>query len=345
MSENIALRERAIRLQYEIDKGPSNSILKDVGSLKGRLETKLAELGELVHDLSKIQLESRRSPRPKSASKNSPKRSPDQKNWKNTFTLSEVTGGVDGRLPPILEDKYFPRKTLEYIPNHGVGNISDMISSAEELSGALFNTANSNDSPELGPPPIAHFEEGDPVKFDPNGISEVFTSSRNPQPPMFANLESRRKRRETSNLTQTMLEENVSHPPQPSKFTDTSLSTEQPFKSGAKRKLNTREDDFKSAPLVDSDIDGCLSSRKALDSTKSSELRQDYVKLGSPARRKVSQGLDEFDVVKEQESSNKSRRALSSSRSPSKNGFFIYTKGLMMFFRKRQLRSKIACKA
>ena len=48
----------------------------------------------------------------------SPRRSPDQRNWKNALTLSEVTGGTDGRLPPIVEDKYYPRRTMEYVFLH-----------------------------------------------------------------------------------------------------------------------------------------------------------------------------------------------------------------------------------
>ena len=82
--------------------------------IRGRLEAKLTELGSLVQELGVVQ-KSTRSPRRKSYIRKSPKRSPDQKNWKNTLTISEVTGGTDGRLPPIVEDKYFPRRTLEYV--------------------------------------------------------------------------------------------------------------------------------------------------------------------------------------------------------------------------------------
>lgn len=40
-------------------------------------------------------------------------RTPDQKNWRNMRTFSEAAGLEDDRLPPILEDKYYPRRTLE----------------------------------------------------------------------------------------------------------------------------------------------------------------------------------------------------------------------------------------
>lgn len=85
--------------------------------MKGKLEAKLSELGGLVQELENVQknVDSQRKQRRRSIGRSSPKRSPDQRNWKNALTLSEVTGGADGRLPPIVEDKYFPRRTMEYV--------------------------------------------------------------------------------------------------------------------------------------------------------------------------------------------------------------------------------------
>lgn len=121
LSENIALRERVISLQYEVDKRSGCAALADMGTVKEKLEAKLTELGGLVQDLGRIQVAAinPRSPKRKSMNQNESKRSPDQKNWKNNLTLSEVTAGGDGRLPPIVEDKYFPRKTLEYVRYSG----------------------------------------------------------------------------------------------------------------------------------------------------------------------------------------------------------------------------------
>lgn len=86
--------------------------------IKEKMEAKLTEIGGLVQELGKIQSDAtnRRSPKRKPIYSSSPKRSPDQKAWKNVLSLAEVTGAADGRLPPIVEDKYFPRKTLEYAP-------------------------------------------------------------------------------------------------------------------------------------------------------------------------------------------------------------------------------------
>lgn len=116
MSENLSLRERVVRLQHELDKAVDHSVLDDLGTVKRKIETKLAELGGFVQELSKVHTnaENRRMPKRRSSIKNSPPKSPGQKNWKNAVALSEITCGGDNRLPPIVEGKYFPRKTLEY---------------------------------------------------------------------------------------------------------------------------------------------------------------------------------------------------------------------------------------
>lgn len=114
LSENIALREEVIRLQFEIDNHVGSG---NISTVKARLDVKLLELGGLVQELGNVEqsTEDRRALRRRSGAKVSPKKSPDQRNWKNALTISEVTGGADGRLPPIVEDKYYPRRTLEYV--------------------------------------------------------------------------------------------------------------------------------------------------------------------------------------------------------------------------------------
>lgn len=118
MSENIALRQHIIRLEYDIDRYSGGIRLDDIGGIKEKLEAKLTEIGGLVQELGKIQTDAanRRSLKRINLAGTSPKKSPDQKVWKNVLSLAEVTGGADGRLPPIVEDKYYPRRTLEYAP-------------------------------------------------------------------------------------------------------------------------------------------------------------------------------------------------------------------------------------
>ena len=88
--------------------------MEDVGTVKAKLEEKLAELGSLVVELGGLGNGGRHNrSSPRKPVQASPKRSPDQKRWKNALTLSEAAGGLDGRLPPIIEGKYFPRRTME----------------------------------------------------------------------------------------------------------------------------------------------------------------------------------------------------------------------------------------
>lgn len=107
--------------------------------------------------------------------------------------------------------------------------------------------ANIIDSPELGPPPIAHFEDGDPTKFSPtrdNAQSEKYhISEADIQPGIFANLETRKRRRETSNLRQTISLNADSPGIEPSINMEQPTLTRQPLKSGAKRKLDVAEDE------------------------------------------------------------------------------------------------------
>lgn len=115
LSENVSLREQIIKLHYEVEKDTSRAVQDNVNSVRAQLEAKLLDLGGLVQELGKVHnnVESQRAQKRKSLNRNSPKRSPDQRNWKNALTLSEVTGGADGRLPSIVEDKYYPRRTME----------------------------------------------------------------------------------------------------------------------------------------------------------------------------------------------------------------------------------------
>ena len=117
LSENVSLREQMIKIRYETEKSTGRAVLEYVDNMKGKFEAKLAELGGLVEELGNVKknVDTQRAQRRKSVMRSSPKRSPDQRNWKNALTLSEVTGGADGRLPPIVEDKYFPRRTMEYV--------------------------------------------------------------------------------------------------------------------------------------------------------------------------------------------------------------------------------------
>ncbi|KAL8678147.1 MAG: hypothetical protein Q9186_005479 [Xanthomendoza sp. 1 TL-2023] len=229
LSENIALREQVIKLQFEID---NNVGAGDIGRVKGILEAKLSELGSLVQELGNVQqiAEDRRAIRRKSGVKASPKKSPDQRNWKNALTISEVTGGADGRLPPIVEGKYYPRRTLD----------------ADELVGFLPTSGDPADSPDLGPPPVAHFDAGDAIKFDVNQCEPEACAKPGGEgdfnPALFANLETRRKRRESSQRGEHTMTEAIGMQVDHEAPSSGQLKPGYALKSGAKRKFSARED-------------------------------------------------------------------------------------------------------
>ena len=186
----------------------------------------MQELGQAQRDAKRRAQQKREA----LSSTSSPKRSPKQRMWRNTQTLSDLMGEADGRLPPIAEDKCFP----SYY-------------SSDDLDRILADPVNLTDSPDLGPPPIAHFEEGDPIKFDasdPRRASEDSTSATGPSdPPLPANLETRRRRRESSHSRDTLSRALTPEVAKPVCTTQDFADPGQPVTTGAKRKLNARDED------------------------------------------------------------------------------------------------------
>lgn len=114
LAENISLRERIINLDQEVEKSNSVPFLGDgVNEVKGKLAAKLGELNTLVGELGSLPQIMKKSPtsiaQPEAREHTSLER-PDPPQRRQLFGGD---GYDDGRLPAILEDKYYPRKTLE----------------------------------------------------------------------------------------------------------------------------------------------------------------------------------------------------------------------------------------
>jgi hypothetical protein len=114
--------------------------------------------------------------------------------------------------------------------------------SAEELLGLTTDPDNLTDSPDLGPPPVAHFEEGDPIKFDhsQNQSSPLELAIDEENPVLSPNLETRKKRRESSYSQGLGVDKAWTDVARIVSSIET--GTGQPSKSGAKRKLDVREE-------------------------------------------------------------------------------------------------------
>lgn len=108
LAENVSLREQIINLTQENERYESARMLHEgIYEIKSRLDAKLAELSTLASDLGMLPRKAGKmgadSDRPKATAES-----------RSRTTESECNAGPeDGRLPAIVEDKYYPRRTLE----------------------------------------------------------------------------------------------------------------------------------------------------------------------------------------------------------------------------------------
>lgn len=216
IAENVALKEQTIAAQVEADRWRNaNNVGKEILDMKERLVTKVNEMSLLLVEMGQIPEGAAKKGRRKSRMSASESRA--EMEWKSRQSMREAAAAerdlLDGKLPPITEDKPYPRRTLES---------AEVMAVRDEAA-----LQQASESPELGPPPVAHFDVGDAVSFDP-----VTSENKNDEdlaqlPPM---LEKRRKRR-TSALLQDMPIEEHSEPEKSAQL----------LKSGAKRKLDLAE--------------------------------------------------------------------------------------------------------
>jgi hypothetical protein len=260
LAENISLREAAIAAQRECEElrtrsadGEREAWRDEVQSLRKKLEKQLSGLMGVVEVMGGMEerVEQSMKGREKQRRKSShgilgmgDVRSPDQRDWRNRQTLASVLNAEqEGRLPVIVEDKLYPRRTLD--PTE-VKSMVDTDLEAANTSAGKDNT----ESPDLGPPPVAHFDV-EPVAYeavrknDNNESDDVIQLS--------ANLETRKKRR-TSFLVKEMTNEEEQEPEKPTLF-----------KIGAKRKLDASElEDVTPANSASENEDFVFSRRPAL---------------------------------------------------------------------------------
>lgn len=174
----------------------------------------------------------------------------------------ELGDGSDGRLPGILEDKAWGRKTLEYVDCTFKDMEMALIESSSGEILALAGSTESQDSPDLGPPPVARFQdEEDPIKF--NAQPTIFTTEAEPIPELeaepqpedlpaafSANLETRRKRRDSHGGKLNIRRMSVFHSPPERNEDDGTTDTKATngallMRAGAKRKMSVRDDEGK----------------------------------------------------------------------------------------------------
>lgn len=260
LAENVAVREEAIRANAEAERWKASCRLgKEVVRMKEQLELKLCEVNALVGELGAL-------PEKVAARRSSQRR-------RHGGLVSELIKPVEdrearqrhtalleqeGRLPAILEDKHYPRRTLE----------------AQEIQRLVHKDySESTESPDLGPPPVAHLDESDAFAFDPvrsprRTSTELIEESEGTDRSQVAHVENRRKRR-TSTLLQPATVNNIilEGPdetevtvPKPEKK-DSRDPPQSILKTGAKRKLEVSE--LEDTSKVPKGLDDFIFQRKA----------------------------------------------------------------------------------
>lgn len=226
LADNLELKERSFRLESELVTARGRFGGQAVERVKEELRAKIAALSGLVDGLEDFvgKGQDEELVRPVEGGV---KRAMEGQ-WRERQPLTEVMR--ETQMPTIVEDKLFPRRTLN----------------AEEIQAIRLSDHGSTASPDLGPPPVARFDYGDPEKPAPSpskaGEDEVL-------PGLSVNLETRRRRKDGQPRPEIRRHSVL---PQSPEKKDTEPSTM--LRTGAKRKLADREMERPMKPLAQADF-------------------------------------------------------------------------------------------
>ncbi|PGH17016.1 hypothetical protein AJ79_01400 [Helicocarpus griseus UAMH5409] len=237
LAENVALREEIITVNQELERYQHNQQLgAEIDTLKSKLDSKLAEFGSLIADLGSLPRRRGLSSEPRQKSDDRVVQiSPEAARRRSMVKVARENAGTDeGRLPAILEDKYYPRLTLE----------------SEDIAELMSSEGAESNSPDITATPIS--QSAMPASVDsfiddePSMIAK--TNEDTIQPLLsISSSGARRKRRDSSLLNGTPRGTEMEAKEQ--EFVPIHIS-----KSGSKRKLSVRDDeDFASQDLNDDD--------------------------------------------------------------------------------------------
>ncbi|TPX07860.1 uncharacterized protein E0L32_010435 [Thyridium curvatum] len=153
LSENLDLRGQILRLEKEAEDSSAQRIADHALEIKAKMEAQLLEWGSLLANLGLEPPAKRHSPmgRRIAKSKSSINRSPAQRRPRESVKDEEALAMQEGRLPPIYENKSYPRQTL---------NRDEILALCEDAE------SSATQSPDLGPPPVSRYVEDEPVKVD-----------------------------------------------------------------------------------------------------------------------------------------------------------------------------------
>ncbi|KAK5171428.1 uncharacterized protein LTR77_004572 [Saxophila tyrrhenica] len=221
LSDNLDLRNQVLHLQNEVYTAQTRASQNAAQTLKDEMRAKMAELACIVDGIDEAQeVELPDALR---------RKRPVEGNWRERQPLSELMR--ETQMPTITEDKSYPRRTL----------------GTDEIQAIRLSDHSSNESPDLGPPPVARFDYEDPVKnASPLGNK---TSPEQPAVPcekdvlpanLTVNLETRRKRKDGSSRLEIKRHSLLPQSPVKSEEGQPASTI---LRTGAKRKLADREND------------------------------------------------------------------------------------------------------
>ena len=139
---------------------------------------------------------------------------------------------------------------------------------------------------------MAHFDEGDPIKFDPKPerpSSKTTSGSREQSRPLPANLETRKKRRESSHHRDTgdkRLDMQASEETAPK---DSGAVKGQPLKTGAKRKLNVRDEEEEMGRSDDQEMFHFRSKTADLRTSESIAAKSTIIRTSKQTKERAHQ--------------------------------------------------------
>ncbi|KAF7714720.1 Uncharacterized protein PECH_007049 [Penicillium ucsense] len=229
LAENVTLREQIINLTQEIERYESAKKLNEgIYAIKARLDRKLAEMNALTSELGMLP---RRVGRlPESKSENEPDRSKGTAaETRPRAADADADANVadeDGRLPPIVEDKYYPRKTLEQQEIHELVHKDETDEGPSEQDIPSADEGVHHSDHEL------HHPDSSPITRQ---TQENLTTDATSLPPTLETRKKKKKKNDSVNSLFTPLQDARS---------EASITLPQPAKSGSKRKFSPDEDGF-----------------------------------------------------------------------------------------------------
>ena len=248
--------------------------------MRNQLQAKIEELGLLVSGLGQLQ-KKQHLPRCKSQTV-ATKRSPNERQWRSGLGLQDVQNAV---LPTITEGKFFPRKTMKYVfytievstTTRVVVKLKLTHDSEDELQNILDYP--DSQSPDIGPPPISRFDSDEPISYNANPTlgNPGEDSLEGYEPPLSANLETRKKRRESGPKLDLRHMAVFQSPPREDPVAEPTKTV----RAGAKRKFNVQDDRDKAEDQTEP---FSFSRRNASSSTNGGEPLQEEMRPVSPER-------------------------------------------------------------